>query len=143
MISKVVLKLAKSYLCWDEFPHLSIKLIEMNHPVAFFYPPEKDISTIMLFHPANCRDYTESLFLLFHEAGHYEQYVGYSRTRNFTKYTELINSDKGKERFDFEREAWERGKMLLDNFIHKYDITLSDFPEAYNDYANKCLSSYI
>jgi hypothetical protein len=143
VIGKAVLKLAKSYLCWDEFPHLSIKLIEMKHPVAFFYPPEKDLSTILLFYPANCRDYTESLFLLFHEAGHYEQYMGYSRTRNSAKFTELINSDKGKQKLDFEQEAWDRGKLLLENFIHKYDITISGFPEAYFDYANKCLSSYL
>ncbi len=115
----------------------------MKQPVAFFYPPEKDLSTILLFYPDDCRDYTESLFLLFHEAGHYDQYLGYSRVRNSAKFTELINYDKGRQRFDFEREAWDRGQLLLDNFIRKYDFTIPNFPNAYLNYAKNSLLSYI
>ena len=142
VLSKTVLDRAKAFLCWDIYPDLSIKLIEMKQPMGFFYPPGKELSTILLFYPADCRDFTESLFLLFHEAGHYQQYLEYSRNHNSANFTELMNCDKGKQRLEFEREAWDQAKALLDDFIRKYDIQFENFPDAFVDYTNKSISSY-
>lgn len=142
VLSKTVLDRAKSFLCWDVYPGLSIKLIELEQPVGFFYPPEKELSTILLFYYVDCQDFTESVFLLFHEAGHYQQYLDYRRDHNSAKFTELMNLDKGKQRLDFERDAWDRAKALLDDFIRKYEIRVDNFPDVFVDYANKSISSY-
>ena len=94
MINKSVLFQAKAYLCWDRFPELEIKLIPLQSPVAFFYPPNKKFPVIHLYFNHGTKDFTDTLCLLFHEVGHYLQWDIESLFETEYDYFKLVNKDK-------------------------------------------------
>jgi len=142
LVSKAVLEQAKSFLCWDLYRDLSIKLIAIETATAFFYPPTKDLSTIIIFYKKNCTDFSEPVFLLFHEVGHFEQYKMYQTNNKINEFRSLINLDKGPEKIKFEREAWDIGKEVMKKFIKKYQSNNLKLLDHYFDFADICLMSY-
>ncbi|OQX85593.1 hypothetical protein B6D60_07605 [candidate division KSB1 bacterium 4484_87] len=131
MIDQSLLFQAKSFLCWDRFPELSIQLVPLQSVVGYFYPPQQDLASIVIFHDTSKRDVTEALCFLFHEVGHYLQWQSASEkeeTKNFLKKLQL---DKGKKKIEFETEAWELGEKIFAEFIARADelteTILNDF----------------
>lgn len=142
MIDQSILFLAKAFLGWDKFPRLAIKLIPIEEAVAFFYPPESDVSTIHVFYERNGRDFSIALFLLFHEAGHLSQWQNFSTQNKQQDYWQLIELDKGEAKVVFEGEAWANGKILLEEFIEKNNLQSRQLIDRYHDYSEQCLMTY-
>lgn len=141
MITKPTFDKAKGFLCWDTFSDLNIQFIELHHSVAYFFPPSKDRSTIVVFHRQGNPDFTYPFFLLFHEAGHYLQFQEWKSTGRETHFWKLIDTHTGSIKAAFEEESWNWGKELIEDFIHKNDIDESIL-QQYDDYANDCIKSY-
>ena len=139
MINKSILFHAKSFLCWDKFPELSIKLIPIQDSVGFFYPPQDNFSTIVLFYNAESKDFTEPLCLLFHEVGHYLQW---ELSGSIEKFSKLIDLDKGKEKIAFEQQAWTRGEELFKEFLEKEKINKDILLEKYSELKDVSLATY-
>lgn len=142
MLSKTNLDQAKLFLCMDLYPDLSIKLIAIDKATAFFYPSIKDLSTIIVFYEKNQNDFTNPLFLLFHEVGHFEQYKAFLINNKVDEFCAVINLDKGTKKIQFEREAWNKGREIIEIFLEKYQIDKSKVIDQYNNFAENCLLSY-
>lgn len=142
MISQAVLFEAKSFLCWDKFPDLSIKLIPIEGPVAFFYPPTTDHSTINLFYETQTQDLSQALCLLFHEAGHCSQWQKFWAHDCTKEFWDFINLDKGESKIAFEREAWDFGRELLKEFLSKINMDQNILMNVYKSYAAQSLLTY-
>jgi len=142
VISQAILFEAKAFLCWDKFPTLSIKLIPIDKAIAFFYPPAKDIMTINLFYEMNTKDYSSALCLLFHEAGHLRQWQHLSNQNRADEFDHCINLDRGDQKIEFEREAWQLGGELLNEFLTKININLNNLNDYYKSYAEQSLLTY-
>jgi hypothetical protein len=140
MITKIDLEQAKAFLCWDAFTDLSIQLIERNDPVSYYIPPS-DQSTILLFYPAGTRDFSKSLFLLFHEIGHRIQFDQYQRAGLTDQFWECVNTPTGQEKMNFELESWQAGRHLLEQFTHQMHIEPS-LINQYDTFAQESLKSY-
>ena len=140
MIAKSILEQAKAFLCWDKFPDLSIQLIRTESPVSYFIPPSER-SSILIYYENENPDFSIPLFLMFHEAGHYLQYLEYKKTNKISKFWKVIHSPTGHIKVAFEEESWKKGKILLQEFIHDYKhepIVLDWF----DNYARLCVDSY-
>lgn len=145
MATKQVLDQAKAFLCWDTFPDLTIKLIPIEQPVAFYTPPTANRHTITLFYPVHCDNYWPLLFLLFHEIGHYRQFQAACDRGKEVHFWECVNMVTGEEKLAFEVESWELGKPLLTDFLSHYHFSeksQKDVIEQYRSYAAHCLKSY-
>ena len=142
MISQSILFEAKAFLCWDKFPNLSIKLIPIDKAIAFFYPSAKDIMTINLFYEKKTKDYSLALCLLFHEAGHLEQWQILSAQNRADEFWNNINRDKGEQKIQFEQQAWEMGEGLLQEFLTKNNMDQTILIDAYKSYAEQSLLTY-
>lgn len=142
MINKSILFQAKSFLCWDKFPELTIKLIPIQDSVGFFYPPQHKFSSIVLFYDAESEDFTESLCLLFHEVGHCLQWELYRYSESKEKFRKLIDLDKGKEKIAFELQAWTRGEELFIEFLEKEKINKDLLLDKYNELKDTSLATY-
>ena len=142
MLTKSVLDRAKAFLCWDMFPDLTIKLVMLKQPVAFYYPPNHEHHTIVLFYPESCDDFSELLFLLFHECGHYLQFQESRDRETEEEFWRLVNVVDGEEKGAFERDAWKRGAALLKEYLQRQSLPVEELLERYQDYAEHCLSSY-
>lgn len=142
MISQAILFEAKAFLCWDKFAALSIKLIPIDKAIAFFYPPAKDIMTINLFYELNANDYSPALCLLFHEAGHLRQWQNLSMQNRADEFVHWTNRDKGDQKIQFEREAWQLGGELLNEFLTKININQNSLNDYYKSYAEQSLLTY-
>jgi len=140
MIEKSLLDKAKAYLCWDCFSGLVIQLIPMTFPVSYYYPPSKK-HTILIFFDPNERDFSKPLFSLFHEAGHYEQFIEMKNMGNANSFWEKIDETSGPEREAFERDGWERGRVLLKQFLEKYKLD-TKWIEYYMKLADDKIKSY-
>ena len=138
MLAKSVLDRAKAFLCWDMFPDLTIKLVALTQPVAFYYPPSREYHTIVLFYSEPCDDFSAPLFLLFHESGHYLQFREYGEQ----EFWERVNFVSGHEKGVFERDAWGRGASVLAEYLRKQDLPVKEFLQHYRNYAELCLVSY-
>ncbi|UCE06794.1 MAG: hypothetical protein JSW07_01760 [bacterium] len=142
MISQTVLFEAKAFLCWDKFPHLSIKLIPIDEVSAFFYPPAKDILTINLFYEKRTHDFSRAIFLLFHEAGHLRQWQYLSAQARADEFWHFTHLDKGDQKIRFEREAWNYGEELLSEFLVKINMDQNNLINVYKSYAKQSLLTY-
>lgn len=142
MVSQSILFDAKAFLCWDKFPELSIKLMPIEEAIAFFYPPTKEILTINLFYEKNAHDFSRAVCLLFHEVGHLKQWKYLSRQNRIDEFWHCINLDKGEQKMQFEREAWNFGEELLGEFLLKNHINQKSFVDIYQCYAEQSLSTY-
>ena len=142
MINQSVLFEAKAFLCWDKFTNLSIKLIPIDKAVAFFYPPTKDVSTINLFYEKDTKDLTHVVCVLFHEAGHLRQWQNFSKQDREGEFWKCINLDKGKNKIQFEYEAWKFGEELLGEFLVKINMDQNILINIYKSYAEQSLETY-
>ena len=122
MIDIPVLFHAKSFLCWDKYSDLSIKLIPIQNAVSFFYPPQKKLSTIVLFYLPKTKNIIETLCFLFHEVGHYLQWNFPKSAKTKYEFNILSNLDKGEPKIKFELEAWNRGKKVLIEFLQQEKV---------------------
>jgi len=142
MVLKSVLEQAKSFLCWDKYPTLNIKLISLNQSVGFFFPPHPEFNTILIFYQEGIQDFSEALFLLFHETGHYIQHIDYQKHNQEKRFWELVNSPQNGMKMKFETEAWENGRNLFQQFIKRKNINVSQLCQQFEQYQEKCLQSY-
>lgn len=142
MVSKSILSDAKAYLCWDKFDDLSIQLIEIKESVAYFFPPNHDFKTILLFYDKDQIDFSSALFLLFHEAGHALQYHEYEKQNNTEEFLRLMNLNKGSEKVRFEMTSWQKGKQLFTEFLETYQIKNSALLSNYETYAQISVQTY-
>ena len=142
MVSKDILARAKQYLCWDLFQDLSIQLIEVKGSVSYFLAPQDERSTILLFLKPIDGDYSESLFLLFHEVGHYMAYRLLKQSNDESQYWKLVSEVNGPDKLQFERHAWERGREYFEWFIEQESLTGTDLLTAYDVYAQRSMQTY-
>jgi len=142
LVSENMLKEAKSYLCWNVFEQLSVQLIPIQDATAYYVPPVNPFHSIMVFYERRQKDFSHSLFLLFHEAGHVKQWKESDLQQNNEKFFEKINLDKGTEKQEFECKAWHYGRELLETFLRDYDYNTDNILQHYDEYADKCIKSY-
>ncbi len=142
MINKSVLFEAKAFLCLDKFPELSIKLIPIEDAVAFFYPPVKDVSTIIVFYNKQSGDFSQPLYLLFHEVGHFKQWLSLSEQNQEDEFWKLIELDKGEKKLQFEHEAWDYGEILLNEFFKQNEVNNVELIRYYKRFSEQCLLTY-
>jgi hypothetical protein len=141
MISKALLDAAKAFLCWDVFPDLAIQLVPLQHAVAYYYPPAGSLQSIVLFYDPAPRDFSEPLFLLFHEAGHacqWRQMQGSGRGGLFAR---LMALDTGPEKISFEAEAWRLGEELFRRFAEQRGLG-PELAERLAAYGRRCAETY-
>lgn len=140
MVGKSVLDAAKAFLCWDSGLRLSVQLVALQGPVSYFYPPAGDRGSIVVFYPADTEDFSRTLFLLFHEAGHALQWerAGEVQAGHFQT---AAGTTVGTHRQAFEREAWDLGRGLLGDFLDRAGLG-RDLRAAYDHCAAGCLESY-
>lgn len=132
---------AKAFLCWERFPALAVQLVQVHGAVAYFFAPHADRPAIVLFTPPQ-EERSEALFLLFHEAGHYLQYMELAESGRAGEYWRLVDCPMGDPRRAFEAEAWERGRALFAEFVH---TCLPEHPELLAEFdacARAKLASY-
>lgn len=139
-IGKSILNAAKAFLCWDMFPDLTIQLIQMQEAVSYFHPPF-DKSTIILFYQKENRNYSSSLFLLFHEIGHYVQFEKMKKSGRESLFWQNINTPTGNSRIAFEQESWQKGKVYFNQFVEEKSLPPS-LLDAYDQYAMQSIQSY-
>ena len=142
MINQSVLFQAKAFLCWDKFPNLTIKLIPIKQTVGFFYPLQEKYSTIIIFYDSQCKDFSDSLCLLFHEVGHYVQWEFNNELGTRNEFQKLFNLDKGVKKIEFELDAWIRGQGFLKEFLQKEKIDEEKIFNKYNELKNNSLRTY-
>ncbi len=142
MRTKHLLDRAKAFLCWDMFPDLTIKLVPLQHPTAFYYPPSATFNTIVVFYPVQVQDFSPCLFLLFHEAGHYLQFREYRQQGREQQFWEMVNMNDGPQKINFERDSWQQGAELLSEFLLRNTIDSKSVMAEYQIYAEHCLESY-
>ena len=141
MISKALLDAAKAFLCWDVFPDLAIQLVALQNAVAYYYPPGGGLQSIVLFYDPVQRDFSEPLFLLFHEAGHACQWRRMQTGNRQGLFARLMTLDAGPEKVFFEAEAWRLGEELFRRFVEKKDLGL-ELAERIAAYGRRCAESY-
>jgi len=140
-VGKSVLATAKAYLCWEVFGRLTIQLVPIQDAVAYYYPPNKESHSIVLYYHASLDDFSEPLFLLFHEAGHARQWSGIPEQQRESHFRSMLNLDTGKEKTAFEEKAWEAGRELFTRFIEKEHLS-KKLLHRFDDYKRICLTSY-
>jgi hypothetical protein len=141
MVPKSVLDHAKSFLCWDTFPDLTIQLIGLGETAAYFFPPSNDKSTVVVFYQKQAADFSRPLFLLFHEAGHLLQFQEWEKEGRAPDFQRITGESSGAIKTAFERESWNWGKDLFEDFIHAQKLD-GGLIEAYETYAKTCIQSY-
>ena len=142
MLPKRILDQAKAFLCWDSFPDLTIKLVPLQEPVAFYYPPSPTYNTIVVFYPILCRDFSSPVFLLFHEIGHYLQFHEYRQQGREAIFWNLVNTIDGPQKIRFESDSWERGAVLFKKFLEQLGLFDRDLLKQYEHYAAQSITTY-
>lgn len=141
MIGFQMLKEAKAFLCWEVFTDLSVQLVPMRPAVAYYYPPRNMRHAIVVFYHPGSHDFSEALFLLFHEAGHAVQWMKLSAEDKADYFYEMIDTDKGTSKTAFEQEAWERGRVFLERFVSAKCLD-PELVALYDLYGRASLLSY-
>ncbi len=141
MISEPVLFAAKAFLCWDALRDLSVQLVPVREAAAYYYPPSNRRHSIIVFYTPGKRDLSEPFFLLFHEAGHACQWNAGNTAGRQQNFHELIDTPSGRDKCIFEHEAWERGRELLERFMHRHGLP-GTVLDAYSRFRDRCLQSY-
>jgi hypothetical protein len=141
MLPKSILDRAKAYLCWDAVPDLAIQLVPVHGATGFYYPPGNGLHGIVLFYDPGSRDYTEPLFLLFHEAGHSCQWRRMKDAGRECEFSENLDTATGTRKTLFEEEAWSLGEELFRSYLKKNDLD-EGLAAAYADYGRRCRETY-
>ena len=143
MIKKDMVIAAKQFLCWDTFPDLTIQLIEVVEPVSYFFAPKPDSAAILLFMKSENGDYSKSLFLLFHEVGHYLQLCDFQKNDQITQYWDLVEKASGTKKIQFEESAWLKGRKHFIQFINAQSPSLKNSISTFDEYAQISINTYI
>jgi hypothetical protein len=141
VISKELLVSAKAFLCWEAVENLSVQLVPVQNAVAYYYPPQNVHHAIVIFFQPSASDFSEPLFLLFHEAGHALQYMRLCEQNREDYFQKMIDLDRGIEKMDFEKEAWAAGRDLLLRFLQKKALDLNLLAK-FDLYSRACTLSY-
>lgn len=141
MVSKSVLNSAKAFLCWEAFESLSIQLVGIQDAVAYYYPTRNSYQSIVLFYHVASKDFSEPLFLLFHEAGHAKQWGKLHEEKREALFHKMVDLDRGTQKVNFEREAWHIGRRLFSDFIQREKLNM-DLLNHFDHYSTVCLKSY-
>jgi hypothetical protein len=141
MISKSLLDAAKAFLCWDVFSDLAIQLVALQNAAAYYYPPGGSLQSIVLFYDPAQRDFSEPLFLLFHEAGHACQWRQMQAGGREGLFARLMTLDTGPEKVSFEAEAWRLGQELFRRFGENRGLG-PELEERLAAYGRRCAESY-
>lgn len=139
MVPKSLLFEAKAYLCWDLFDDLSIQLIPMHKATAYYFPPHNDRQSILLFYDDKSLDFSEALFLLFHEAGHVVQFKQPGGKADHDRCTQIPN---GTERIAFEQRAWDAAALMLEKFLNKQRVESRALIGSLRRFSQSCIQSY-
>jgi len=141
MISKQVLDSAKAFLCWDIFDNLTVQLIEIHGPSAYFLPCGSGQDTIVVFYRAGNPDFSKPLFYLFHEAGHCLQFDEWSKSGRADDFWKMINTPTGAIKKQFENESWQWSRDLFKDFIKKQNLP-EDLLDEFDSFATECIATY-
>ena len=139
MISQSMLREAKAFLCWDIFKDLSVQLMPLQKSTAFYFPPQNDLHSIVLFYLKDNEDFSEPLFLLFHEAGHVQQF---RKIGDKEKYHKNLQASNGKDRMAFEQDAWDDAFMLFEQFLKTRNIESKELTDSFRRFSQTCINSY-
>jgi hypothetical protein len=139
MIPRFLLFQAKAFLCWDVFDDLAVQLVPLQTAAAFYFPPQNNLHSIVLFYSDECADYSRPLFLLFHEAGHIQYF---RNTGGEEKYYKKLQSPNGNERMEFERFAWDEALVIFKQFLEKNNIEINELLVSFSLFAQSCIQSY-
>ncbi len=142
LISKQMLFDAKAYVCWDVFSHLSVQLIPLDQPVAYYYPPQNPNHNIVVFYFASASEFAEPLFLLFHECGHVKQWKALQKGRNTSQFYASLNAADYNEKQQFEIQAWQHAEQLLADFLLQQYLEQPAIMQRFKSYRDECLRSY-
>jgi hypothetical protein len=93
--------------------------VPIQKTAAYFYPPQDDCPSIVLFYDPESQDFSKPLYLLFHEAGHARQWQHHATLGQGELFHRRMNLDKGEEKVAFEKEAWDFGRKHFITFIEK------------------------
>jgi len=141
LIDLSLLKEAKAYLCWDVFPQLVVQLVPLQKAVAYYYPPN-DHHSIVVFYTDSAASVSAAFYLLFHEAGHLVQQQRYAKNGQGKEFDATLNLDKGPVKQQFERQAWDFGYELLQQFLSGKRIATSIILKQYVLFADKSINTY-
>jgi hypothetical protein len=141
MIRKSQLDAAKAFLCWEEFPDLSIQLVALGAATGYYFPPDTGLHSILLFYNSELLDFSEPLFLLFHEAGHVCQWRRMQANGEPGLFSKLMALDRGPEKAAFEAEAWRLGGEIFARFADKQGFGQKQF-DRFLRYGDRCAGSY-
>ncbi len=137
MISFDILSKAKAYLCWDIFQDLAVQLVPLQNAIAYYYPPQNSSHSIVVFYHGEGKDFSDPLFLLFHEAGHVVQ----NSQTNGNDFKDKMQLPNGKEKMEFEIDGWNEGRILFEKFIKEENLD-ADLLRRFDDYGVKAINSY-
>ncbi len=140
MVNKTILDQAKAFLCWDLFSDLSIQLVEIQEAISYFYPPSNRNSIILHYERGN-PDFSISLFLLFHEVGHYLQFGDMRKAGEEAAFWDQTNTPTGPDKVMFEKVCWEKGRAILKQFVEKQSLDASLLRE-FDQFADRSTESY-
>ncbi|MCR4437963.1 MAG: hypothetical protein QHJ34_02820 [bacterium] len=140
-VGRELLVQAKAFLCWDRLPGLAVQLVEVDGPVSYFFAPQAERGAVVLFVPRE-QEHSEELYLLFHEAGHYLQYRELERQGHIAEYWRLVDLPLGGERLAFERDAWARGRELLQDFVRTHAPERPELLVGFDACAREKVASY-
>lgn len=80
--------------------------------------------------------------MLFHEAGHVQQQQRYANAGQDKEFSANLNLDKGPVKQRFERQAWDFGRELLQQFLSGKKIATAIVLKQYDLYADKSIDTY-
>lgn len=141
MLPKSILDAAKAFLCWDVFPDMAIQLVALQSTAAFYYPPDNGLQSIVAFYDPQLQDFTEPLFLLFHEAGHACQWRQMKQEGQGELFARCMGLDKGAQKAAFERGAWRLGSGLFVQFSRSQGLSTRLY-DQFTAYGRRCAASY-
>jgi hypothetical protein len=140
MINRDTLNDAKAFLCWDVLPSLSVQLAEKQGAVSFFFPPSNHSLAVVFFEKDSC-DFSEPLFLLFHEAGHCLQHREAVADSKENEFWEHLEQPTGGDRVLFEGDGWKRGNSLFETFVERKNLPKALISQ-YNAFGKRSAESY-
>lgn len=120
---------------------MAIQLIAVQDAVGYYYPPDNGLQTILLFYNPAAQDFTEALFLLFHEAGHACQWREMKAHSQEALFSRLLAGDTGSEKAAFEAEAWRLGQVLFKKFAESRGLS-AGLCDQLREYGRRCIASY-
>ncbi len=121
---------------------MAIQLIALQDAVGYYYPPENPLQTILLFYNPAAENFTEPLFLLFHEAGHSCQWRDMKEHEQEALFFRLLACDRGPEKAAFEDRAWDLGQELFKKFVETRGLNIL-LCEEFTKYGRRCVESYL